>query len=207
MEARDERFDHPAAADRAGGSRRGHEPPTSARGRRLRSLHARGQRPACAPAHTHELAARACPHGPRRWRRSALLLELRPSSARLAEALPDSGPSRPEPLPDGLRRRRGQRRDPSLPVGLPRQDRDAAADAGGQARARGDRPFDHLVGARRRGRLPAALDLRDGNQLIGLPCPTDRRGSLRRRRLRASWWPADTWQRCHSSPDGRASRG
>ena len=88
------------------------------------------------------------------------------------------------PVPRRLRRRRRERRGAAVPARLPGQDRHAAPDARRQARARGDRALDHLARPRRRDRVPAALDLGDGDDLLELPHPAAARRPLRRRRVR-----------------------
>ena len=76
-----------------------------------------------------------------------------------------------------------------------------------QARARGDRVLDHLARPRRCGRLPAALDLRDGDELLGLPGAADSRRALRRRRLRRPRRPAGTCKGAVHRAPGAARRG
>ena len=97
-------------------------------------------RPARAPAHTHELAAGARPHGARRRRWSALLRELRPPRARVAEAVSFCRPPGSGALPGRLRRRRRQRSCAPVPARLPGEDRHAAqaaaASSSGSRRSR-----------------------------------------------------------------------
>ena len=180
--------------------------PTDQRAR-VRRRHGGGNRAPRQASDPHELAAPAGPHGPRRRRGRPLLRELRLARARLAEALPGRRPARSCPLPDRVRRGCRERRRAAVPARLPRQDRHAAADAGRQARARGDRALDHLARAGRRGRVPAALDLRDRDQLLELPDPADPRRALRRRRLRHPGRRPAPRRGCRSSPGGPASRG